>query len=50
MSKISEEKECYHLIKDGYYCSKCGTLYFQGVRIIFFHLGLKPLVNSIKTL
>ncbi len=24
--------ECQHLIFDNYYCSKCGTLYYNGVR------------------
>jgi hypothetical protein len=24
--------ECQHLIVDNYFCSKCGTLYYKGVR------------------
>ena len=27
--------ECKHLIKDNYYCVKCGTLFYNKVRKIF---------------
>ena len=30
------QDECKHLILDDSYCSKCGALYYKGVRKIFF--------------
>ena len=44
------QAECKHYIKNKYYCAKCGTLYDNGVRFIYFYIIVHLLVHSCKTL